>query len=79
MLYARANKHLATKDLKEIIEMANDLIKRTENLPEEGTEEYEDLVRGYRERIHDVKADLKDVFFFGSSITNEKWYERAAK
>ena len=79
MLYARVNKHLATKDLKEIIDMANDLIKRTENLPEEGTEEYEDLVRGYRERIHDVKEDLKDVFSFGSSITNEKWYERAAK
>lgn len=79
MLYARVNKHLATKDLKEIIEMANDLIKRTENLPEEGTDEYEDLVRGYRERIHDVRADLKDVFSFGSSITNEKWYERAAK
>lgn len=75
MLDTRTNKYLAVKDLEFIINAANALIERTKGIPELEDPEHADLVLGYRDRIHEIRLDMDDMFSFGQASTKNEWYK----
>lgn len=62
MFGIRTNKYLAVDDLNYIIHVAEELISKTKLIPEPDDEEYRDRVQGYRDRIHEIRLDLDEVF-----------------
>ena len=75
MYDTRTNKYLTIKDLEFIINSANALIDRTKGIPELDNPEHADLVQGYRDRIHEIRLDLDEMFSFGMASENNEWYK----
>lgn len=67
----RSNKFLAKQDLAFIVRAANALMDRTDAIPELDDVDHMDLVQGYRDRIHEIRWDLEDMFAFGNTSGGE--------